>query len=65
MLLEEIAKKLSDYDAEGAKLWAESVDELFKKGFPNGVYQDYGVVADIASILGIITTYLKERFPEE
>lgn len=65
MMLEQIAKRLADYDAEGARLWGETVNELFKHGFQKGCFQDYGVVSDVAEILSIVERYLKERFPEK
>ncbi len=65
MMLEEIAKRLSDYDAEGAELWGKTVEELFANGFARGCFQNYGVVGDVAAILNIVGRYLKERFPKE
>lgn len=59
----QIEERLSDYDAEGAKLWGETVEELFKNGFRKGTFQDYGVVADVAEVLSMVERYLKECFP--
>ena len=64
--MERIKAILEKYnDKEASKLFEDSVNELFKKGFAKGVYQDYGVVADISSILGICETTIKKNIKKE
>lgn len=61
-IFEQIADRLSDYDAEGAKLWDECVAELFKNGFSRGCFPDYGVIVDIGEVLLQIGRYLKCKY---
>ena len=37
----------------GAKI-KETVDELIKRGVPNGCFQDYALLGDIISLLGYL-----------
>ena len=59
--MERIKKILENYDEKGRQLFKDSVDELFKKGFRKGCFQDYSVVADISNILSICEDVMKEK----
>ena len=58
--MERIKEILDNYDAKGLRIFKESVNELFEKGFANGCFQDYGVVADISRILSICEAVIKD-----
>lgn len=58
--MDRIKKILDNYTPEDAKIVKDTVDMLCSKGIGNGVYQDYTVLADVVSILGILEQIVKE-----
>lgn len=50
---DEFNKILSNYSSEDAKLVHKTIDMLCDRGVGAGCYQDYGVLADIITVLGI------------
>jgi len=50
--MERIKEILDKYDGRGAEFMA-TVDMLCDKGIPNGVYQDYAMLADVLEILSV------------
>jgi hypothetical protein len=59
--VEEIKKILDKFTSKDADAFAETVDMLYKKGIPNGVFQDYGLLMDVMSILAICENIIKEK----
>jgi hypothetical protein len=52
--MERIKEILDKYTTDAdAKSFEDTVEMLFKKGIPNGCYQDYRVLMDVMDILGI------------
>ena len=52
--MERIKKILENYTPEDHKIFKDTVDMLCSKGIGNGCYQDYTVLADVVSLLGIL-----------
>lgn len=50
--MERIKEILDKYDGRGAEFMA-TVNMLCDKGIPNGVFQDYAMLADVLEILSI------------
>lgn len=56
----ELYEKISAIlDKNEYKPFNDTIDELCKKGFPNGCFQDYAVLCDVIEILGACENYLK------
>ena len=58
--MERLKKVLEKYSPEDAKLFSDTVDMLCKKGVAKGCYQDFSVLMDVLSILGICEAIIKE-----
>ena len=58
--MERIKEVLAKYKPDDAKKFHDTVDMLCKKGIGNGVYQDYGMLMDVLSILTISEAIIKE-----
>ncbi len=50
---EKITEILENYDKKDSKIFNDTIDELCKKGIPNGCYQNNTVLLDVVSILTI------------
>ncbi len=48
---DKICEILSNYAPEDHKLFHQTVQELFEKGFTKGCFQNYEMLADILTIL--------------
>lgn len=57
--MERIKEILDKYSADDAKAYADTVEMLYKKGIPNGCFQDYSLLMDVMSILGICELIIK------
>ena len=57
--MERIKRILDKYSADDAKAFSDTVDMLYKKGIPNGCYQDYALLMDVMSILSICELTIK------
>lgn len=57
--MERIKEILDKYTSEDAKAFSDTVEMLYKKGIPNGCYQDYSLLMDVMSILAICELILK------
>ncbi len=59
--MNKIKEILDKYDVDGLECFKATVEELCKKGVAKGCYQDYGVLADVVSILTFCESYIKEN----
>ena len=57
--MERIKEILDKYSADDVKAYNDTVEMLYKKGIPNGCYQDYSLLMDVMSILAICELILK------
>jgi hypothetical protein len=57
--LKEIKRILDKYSADDAKAFSDTIEMLYKKGIPNGCYQDYSMLMDVVSILAICELIIK------
>lgn len=57
--MERIKEILDKYPPEKAKIFEDTVDMLYKKGIPNGCYQDYTVLMDVMDIIATCERIIK------
>ena len=59
--MERIKEILDKYTPSQAQAFADTLEMLYKKGIPNGCYQDYAMLMDVMSILAICEDIIKEN----
>lgn len=59
--IKEIERILGKYSSNKAELFEDTVRTIINVGIPDGSFQDYALVSDIVSILGICYTIVKEN----
>ena len=57
--MERIKEILDKYSTDNVKAFVDTVEMLYKKGIPNGCYQDYSVLMDVMDILSTCERIIK------
>ena len=59
--MDEIKKILEKYKKEDYQIFEATIDMLFKKGIPNGFFNDYAVLNDVIVILVTCRNIIKQQ----